>query len=518
MDRRIAGLALIVACSGGKGDTGSTSPTGTTGAGTPAGTAPTTASCPAIVDFQASQGQLVLTGQVDVTLDGPAEVWAVCTLDGDPAEQILVESDGAATSHTLSVVGLVEEASYTCELRPACGGPESAASFAVQTGVVASHDGWTVTTDGTDMSGTWTLFNDENACGFNPLTRLFIVDPEGRLRWSYPIGTGYLIDIDAAYIGDGVVHMGGGWGLFEDSEPHRGLVRQVDLAGNVLLERDTPDFGLGFNHHSEVLPSGEHLNLTTSLDTDGTQDWKGVAIEVWDPTSESVSWSWSSQQLYDDGTFPAQSGSPWHANSVTFLDDGWGSAAWVSLYYGNQIWRIDRTTGGLTHQFGPGGDFSLTDAAGNPLGEEDFAWVSHDPDYTPDGRVLLYDNGVNRPGGEYSRVAEFQLDLDTNEAQLLWDWTEPGWFEPVIGDADTLAADRVLITRGHVWCFEFTPGHSALIELEPSTGREVWRLDYNTQSNGIFRSERYDGCEIFQNSKYCPAVADRIAELQSVAR
>ena len=114
------------------------------------------------------------------------------------------------------------------------------------------------------------------------------------------------------------------------------------------------------------------------------------------------------------------------------------------------------------------------------------------------------------------RVSEYQLDLDTREATLLWSWTEPGWYEPVIGDADYLPNGNVLVTRGHVWCYEFTPGHSALIELEPGTDRVVWRLDYDTQSNGIFRSERYDGCEIFSNAKYCPAVAARIAELRDL--
>ncbi len=504
--RRLGWLGLLVACAGGGGGKDGT-PTGT-----PAGSG--TAGCPGIVSSSLRKGELALDGVIDVELSGAGEVFAVCGLDGDPEEEILVESDGPAATHSLHVTGMAADSSYSCELRTTCGGAASAVDFAVQTDPIVNHDGWTVATDGTGMQGVWTLFNDQAACGPSPLTRLFIIDPEGRVRWSYGVGTGYVIDIDASYIGDGVVHMGGGWGLFEDT-PHRGLMRQIDLAGNTLIERTLPDFGLGFNHHSEVLDDGTVLGLTTSLDTDGVSEWFGVAIEVWDPTSMDVTWSWSSQQLYDDGTFPAQTEeSPWHANSVTFHDDALGSAAWISLYYGKMIWRVDRATGALTHQFGPGGDFALTDVGGAALGDAEYPWVSHDPDYDGD-KVLLYDNGVDRPGGNYSRVAEYQLDLATNEATLLWSWTEPGWYEPVIGDADYLDNGNVLITRGHVWCFDFTPGHSAIIELEPGTEREVWRIDYNTQASGIFRSERYEGCEIFDNAKYCPAVRDRIDALRS---
>lgn len=511
---RLALVLGLAACAG--PGSGKVAPTPTeTEPTTPTGTGPT--ACPAVTGFSVSAGALLLDGVIDVDLEGAGHVWAVCARDDDPADAILVESTAPAAHQQLHVYGLAAGATYHCELRATCPGAP-ADTFDVQTSNVGEHDGWTVSADPAGgMSGTWTLFNDQNECTLNPFGRLFIIDPEGRVRWSYGYGSGYVIDMDSAYIGDGVVHLGGGWGLFEESEPHRGVQRQVDLSGNVLLERTQPAFGLGFNHHSEVLPDGQILGLTTSRDSGDGRSWYGVAIEQWNPATEAVTWSWSSQQLFDDGTFPAQiEDSPWHANSVTLHDDAWGPAAWVSLYYGNMIWRIDRNTGQLTHRFGPGGDFTLVDASGNALPDSDFAWVSHDPDYTDDGRVLVYDNGVDRPGGNASRVTEYRLDLDTLVATRLWTWTEPGWYEPVIGDADYLPNGNVLVTRGHVWCFDFTPGHSALIELEPGTDREVWRLDYDTQSNGIFRSERYDGCEIFSNGKYCPAVAARIDALRAL--
>jgi hypothetical protein len=455
------------------------------------------------------------TALTSVDLDISGDVWVICTMDSDPSEEHLVESASAAKSHELHLYGLAENSDYTCEVRPSCEGALSE-GFDIRTQNIGNHDGWTVTRDPIGvMYGTYTLFNDGPACAPNPLNRLFIIDPEGRVRWSYSVGNEFLIDLDASYIGDGVVHVGGGWGLFQESEPHRGVIRQVDLSGNVLLERTSPDFGLGFNHHSEVLDSGEILSLTTSRDTDGNRSWYGVAIEQWDPSTEDVTWSWSSQQLYDNGTFGTQyDDSPWHANSVTLHDDALGAAAWISLYYGQMIWRVDRNTGELTHRFGPGGDFALFDTQGSPLGPSEFPYGQHDPDYTDDNRILLYDNGVDRPGGSFTRVAEYEVDLTANTATLLWTWTEPGWYDPVIGDADYLPNGNVLVTRGHVWCYAFNNGDSGLIELDPVNHRPLWRLDYHSGSNAIFRAERYGGCEMFANGKYCPAVADRIAQLR----
>jgi len=477
-------------------------------------TTPEPGVCPTIVEVSSAAGELLLDGVVTVELDTDGDVWVICTLDSDPDEQHLVESTSASTQHELHVLGLAENSHYNCEVRPACDGASSE-TFEIETQGIDEHDGWTVTREPVgEMSGVYTLFNDAPGCVDNPENRLFIIDPDGRVRWTYDIGNGYIIDLDHAYIGDGVMHIGGGWGLFEENAAHRGIMRQIDMTGNVLLERTEPDFGLGFNHHSEVLDDGQIVSLTTSRDTDGNEEWYGVAVEQWDPATAAVTWSWTSQQLFDDGTFGVpNTHTPYHANSLTYRDDVHGSAVWISLYHGQMLWRVDRPTGDLTHQFGPGGDFTLYDTDGAALPVNQWHYVAHDPDYV-DNRILLYDNGVDRPGGSYSRVVEYEVDLNANTAVLLWSWTEPGWYSPVIGDADYQDNGNVLVTRGQVWCIALNDNTSALIELDGQTHEPVWRLDYNTRLNGIFRSERYDGCELFANAKYCPDVAERIATLR----
>jgi hypothetical protein len=57
-------------------------------------------------------------------------------------------------------------------------------------------------------------------------------------------------------------------------------------------------------------------------------------------------------------------------------------------------------------------------------------------------------------------------------------------------------------------------GRSSVFDLEPTTGAVKWRLDWDNDAYTPFRAERIEGCEVFANARYCPAVAERIAELE----
>ncbi len=504
MDRRLIWLVLA-GMTGCKGD-GGTSPVAGDDDDTKTG-------CARVTSVETASGALLLHRQLKVALDRDADVWVVCTLQGDPEEEHLWETANPGPEHNMALHGLAAGSTYDCTATPSCEGA-TPAEFQVETDL-PSLDGWDIHRDPTaEMSGAYTLFNDQDSCA-DGSSRLYIVDPEGRLRWSYVVGNNLVLDLDASYIGNDTIHVGGGWGLFDESAQQRGIFRQVSFSGGVVLERSEPDFGLGFNHHSEILESGEALSLTASADTDGQINWHGVGIELYDPATEAVTWSWSSQQLHDDGTLDTpDSNSPYHANSVTFLDDELGQAAWVSLYVAQEIWRIDRTTGARTHVFGRGGDFTLVDTDGTPLPLSEWPYAQHDPDYTDDNRLVLFDNGVGRPGGSFSRVAEFELDFEALTATLLWSWTRPNWYDPVVGDADYLPNGNVLVANGYHWCLSFTGDRTSIIELDPRTDTEVWSLTHRDKKHSLFRAERYGGCEMFNNGKYCPEIADRIAELR----
>ena len=522
--RTLLSLPLwIVACSGDQsgtvtGPTGPTDPTHpTTDPTQPTNpTAPTPPEiCPNVEGVSTARGGHELEGELTVSLDGPGNVWVVCQADDDPDEAHLLESESLADAHTFTLRGLLPQTAYSCEAGVPCG--ESRAETRFTSGAVspelpvfaATHE------QPGQMGGAYTLLNTQQGCGSDTVW-VAIVDPDGRYRWAYPVADDIVVDIDATLIDSETLHVGGGWGIFSFGASNRGVFRTIDLSGQVILERDEPDYGLGFNHHSEPLPDGSYLTLTGNRDTDGDDTWNGNAIELWHP-DDGLLWTWDSQGLVDSGFLSPPSpfdSLPYHANAVSLVTDSRGEAAWVSIYGREEIWRIDRSTGDLDLVFGPGGDFALFDPQGDPLPDSEFPWVQHGPDYTDDGRVLVYDNGNNRPGGEYSRVAEYQLDLAAQEAVLLWSWTEPGWHNPIVGDADYLPNGNVLVTQGFNACFDpFGNDVSELVEIAPPD-EVVWRLTWPSRAHVTYRSERYDGCDVFHNARYCPEIASRISELR----
>ena len=111
---------------------------------------------------------------------------------------------------------------------------------------------------------------------------------------------------------------------------------------------------------------------------------------------------------------------------------------------------------------------------------------------------------------------ECRLDPDAGTAQVVWEYTEPGWLEPIVGDADRLDNGKVLITLGHCACcwWALSPDHwSALVAVVPETNTVAWRLDWPDDTHGGYRAERYDGCGLFGHAAYCPAVQERVEAL-----
>lgn len=454
---------------------------------------------------------------VTLDLDVAAGVWMGCARDDVLEEVLLFEDADVSDQHRFDVLGLAAGVDYTCTVH-VDGGP--AKTFALAVPELEATPKFTVERNpNLEMSGAWTMFNSSDGCFMGTNSQVIVTDPDGRHRWVYDVGEGYDIDLDTALTADGNVHVGGGWALHDEDAPHRGVLRTVALDGTILVDRSEPAFGLGYNHHSEPMPDGTILSSTMSWMEDGFHAWYGVGVERYDPATGAPSWTWDTTGMLDAGqlSWDPSTETPYHANSLTWIDDAQGPALLVSLYTAKEIWRIDRNTGLRTWRLGQGGSFDLVDAVGNPLPDSEWFYVQHDPDWTEDGRVLLYDNGQDRPGTDYSRVAEFQLDLDTMTAALVWTWDDGGFYNPVVGDADWLPNGNVLATKGFVLCW--TPDSldvSQVVEVDRQTGDVIWRQSWPSRNLATFRAERYDGCELFaNNTRYCPAAATRLAELQA---
>jgi len=435
---------------------------------------------------------LVLAKTLAVTLDDPAEVALSCMRDDDDREVHELTSSGISGQHELALYGLRADTTYTCAVSTSDG----EASFALETAPLPDWaPDWTLSgeTEG------YTLFNHLLAGLDATDQKLLLVDPAGDVRWYYVLPEQVAGDVDSRYLGDGTFLYGGGYG----ARP-----RRIDLTGETVWRGKSPHLGRTHHHHGEALDDGRVMSLV-SIDNTAPEEaeaWTGFAVEVIDPETDTLDWSWNSQALVDAGQLhvPGSDRDPYHANTAWWTEDDEGDALYVSLRDVDAWVRLDRSDGTLSWWLGAGGDFELLDRDGEPADDADWFYFQHAPELTGD-TLVVYDNGFGRPGGGYSRVVMYRVDVPGRTVQVLWDWTEDHWKEPVWGDADLLESGRVLVARGHCWGCNGADeaNRSALIELDPRTSEVTWRLDFTGESDGLYRAQRIDGCELFDNARWC---------------
>ncbi len=413
---------------------------------------------------------------------GPAE--AECVADGDPLERHLV-----STEHTergpIELYGLLADTDYTCVITTSS--TEDTLTF--RTGSPpADLPHWTVT--GAGGWGDYTIFNHGTDEQGNRNPAILIVDREGRLRWYFDVPFD-AADLDVSYLGDGTILYGGGYGAPPSI---------VDLEGDTQLRVTAQAV---YHHHAERLPSGEFLVLVLADNTDGIQTWQGMEVRILDPSMTSTVWSWNTQRGVDEGwlNVPSQPGDPYHINSAQVTDD----AVFVNFRQKSLIARLDRQTGDLVWLLGANGDFTLVDETGAPDDVANWFYGAHAPEH--DGnRILLHDNGYTRPGGPWSRAAEFEIDEEAGTARLTWQYTEEGWYEPIWGDVDRLPDGHVLYTRAHCGtCRPEDLSTTQIVEVDPSDQSVVWRLVLADVHDAGYRAQRIEGCALFGNTRYCPA-------------
>ena len=437
---------------------------------------------------------LVLEKIFHLTAVAPIEVTVTCTLDGDP-EEVHVLTSPAAVEHILPLRGLLASSAYDCAVESTDGTTVFSEELRLETDALSSEypTASILTTDG-ERRG-YTLLYHSAGLADGTTDRLFIFDEEARIRWYYDSVPGDPKDLDAQLVDDDKVLFGGGF----ETPPIL-----VDFSHEVLHTGPDASTGLYHHHHAEWLPDGSILSLAAADNSSGDIRWTGFIMEIRDGESGKLSWSWDSQSGADDGTLPtptpSEAGDSYHANWVGVIDD----AAYVNMRETHNLIRIDRASGDILWTLGIDGDFQLLTEAGLPAGPDQWFYGAHGPEINGD-RVLLYDNGWTRPGsgGSYSRGVELELDEEAGTAQIVWEFTRDGWYEPIWGDADYHGDDRIILTRGHCDSCSTNVGPSAIWEVDRESREVVWELSFDDRSDSIYRSERIDGCGIFNNQKYC---------------
>lgn len=233
-----------------------------------------------------------------------------------------------------------------------------------------------------------------------------------------------------------------------------GLIREVDWDNNLIWEYEDHfmhhDFCRMKNGNTMVLKYVQvppELMVRIKGGVPGTEDdgkmWTAQFDEV---TPEGkVVWSWKSYEHLDpekDAICPLDWRKEWtHANTCVVLDNEDILTSFRNL---DMICIIDKKTGNIKWQWGQG--------------PEELAH-QHDPHFLPNGNLLIFDNGINRPIEEvsFSRV----IELNPESKEIEWQYEalpKNDFYSPACSSAQRLPNGNTLICEtmnGRI--FEITP-------------------------------------------------------------
>jgi hypothetical protein len=236
-------------------------------------------------------------------------------------------------------------------------------------------------------------------------------------------------------------------------------------------------------HEFHVLPNGNYVLLSYErADRDMTayggeanqRVYDGVLQEL--TRDREVVFQWNSwdhvnyeDRLYGDYDYA-------HINSVFVEADG----NWIVSSRGlSQVLKIERATGEVLWRFGgKSGEFEfLEDPFANLCGQ-------HTVTRTPDGTVLLFDNGQhcwpeNPERGEHTRVAEYELDEERRTARLVWSYHRKDAYTYSQGSAQRLSNGNTFIGWGL--------GPRSLLSEVDAAGNLVFDV---SASDGLFATYR----------------------------
>ncbi len=490
----------------------------------------------------------VLTAVVRVETDRPTRVRLVATTAG---HRVVVPASGRSRRrHTVALVGLRPETTYDLRLRgdPALAGLDGELRFGTGSlpadlPVIDTH------LDGDPRPGV-TLFNatPSNLSVDHP-GNLIAVDDEGEVVWYHQ--DDQLIS-DARQLPDGdLLYNIGNIGA-----------REIDVLGRVVRDwTTTTRVRAGpvdrFGHptyvdgavvvdtprlHHEVavpLPNGNFLALSQEVRTYRGFEDPGCPPEPFDdPTVRPqrgdvvIEFTAAGEVVHAvsllDAIDPrAQPGSQqcnlktdaiatgdrvfvdWsHGNSATLFEAE--NTVLVSARNLSSVmalrWEADEAgpAGELLWQLGPGLDFELT--------EGEWFYRQHAPEVQPDGTILLYDNGAQRPvatedkseaPAPYSRAVLYRLDRSgppsTWTARQVWEHRIDTPAGPVyadfLGDADNISGGHVLITHGAVIDETVDRNTALIVEVDRATDQIL--LTIRVPSDGdlgwqTYRAEHLD--------------------------
>ena len=242
--------------------------------------------------------------------------------------------------------------------------------------------------------------------------------------------------------------------------------------------------GNGIPHHALLpLAEGRMLYLSDAKTVFDDSANGGAAattavfdeLRLYDPASGSNEPVWSALAAWDIAN-PGQR-REWnprrrrwpHANSLVLGPRG---NILITLRNRNQVLSLSPDFQSIEWQLnGPDSDYTFPNPA-------DRFYRQHTAAQRPNGHILLFDNGNDRPaaeGGPYSRALELRLDAANKTAVKVWEYrSDPDLYSWIISSAYRLANGNTLVNFGAT--ADWAAISLVAVEVDPA-GKEVFRME-----------------------------------------
>jgi len=455
---------------------------------------------PVISDLELEQGpnpSVPLAATIRLSTDLPTRV--TLEIEDDESVSSIPLSGDAATVHEVPVLGLRPNRLHTLRVRAATaeGGEAVSADLELQTDPLPTDfpplEIWnarpTLRERGVLMVPTyrWTASGPDREFGL-----VLGLNASGDVVWYYR--TDHTISEPQINANGHLTYLSG----------RDGQMMEIDLFGNVMrrwhttgIEKEVPPESIPIDtdtlHHDyAVLPSGNFLALGSearryesypSSEEDARAPWKphnviGDLIVEFDPTGTVVRdwrlldildpvrlgpgslgtgfWTKVYEELLDEP------GYDWaHANSLIYDDRD--DSAILSLNHQSAIVKIDLETGELKWILGDPAGWKEPWSAKllEPVGEVVWPYNQHAAKLTPDGQILLFDNGAElgipwyeptRSEPRHSRAVIYEIDEAKGEVRQIWSFgSSEGefFYSSFLSDTDWLpATGNIMVTAG----------------------------------------------------------------------
>lgn len=239
-----------------------------------------------------------------------------------------------------------------------------------------------------------------------------------------------------------------------------------------------------FTIHHDVVRTPDNTLLLLVQDTAlvGDTVWTGEAVWEWDPATDRLEKRWASKDFFDPATdrSPLSVPSDWiHANSLALGPRG---NVVVSSFWLHEVFSITPDFRSLEWRLGgPASSFEVEDDA-LEAGQHTAAEVAP-------GRVLLFDNGLDRPAGLFSRALEMELDEDAGVARVAWQFRPaPDIYAPIISSARRLENGNTVVGFGVAeGSFRGASGPLTVFEVTPR-GEVVWTFEVVSGLDFVYRA------------------------------